>query len=163
MRPFNRIAAPIAAAMLAAAALAGCAARDAIFETPPAGYVADAAARTAGVDWSRAETVAVTLSEYAFAPAEIAFEAGKPYRLRIENAGATTHTFVSEGFFQAIAAARLTNGDAAVSTPYVKTIAVAPGTVRELDFVAVRSGVFRLECTVPGHALFGMTGAIAVR
>ncbi len=159
MGTFNRIAATV----LAAATLGGCVARDVILEKPPPSYVADAAARVGGIDWSRAPAVEVTLSEYAFAPADIAFEAGKPYRLRIENVGTTSHTFVSEGFFQAIAAARLINGAVAVSMPYVKTIAIAPKATRELDFIAVRPGVYRLECTVPGHALFGMVGTITVR
>lgn len=153
----------IAAVVVAAVFFGGCAARDVILEKPPPGYVTDTAALVGEADWSRAQAIELRLSEYAFEPADISFDAGKPYRLRIENVGATTHTFVSKGFFQAIAAAELTGGAAPVSTPYVETIAIAPKTTRELRFVAVRPGTWRLECTVPGHALFGMVGKITVR
>ena len=148
---------------LAALALAGCAARDVVRATPPPGYVADAAERVAGIDWTAAEVRTVRLSEYAFEPDALAFEAGKPYRLRLENTGAADHTFVSKGFFQAIAAAELRGGGESVANPYVEAIAVAPGEVRELLFVAVRPGRWELECTQPGHALFGREGTITVR
>ena len=149
--------------VVAAAVLGACAARDVVLEEPPPGYVEDAAARVAAVDWSRAESVEVRLTEYAFDPRNLTFRSGKPYRLRIENVGTGSHTFVSEGFFQSIAAKQLVGGESAVSTPFLKTVAVSPKTVRELTFVAVQPGTYRLECTVPLHALFGMVGEITIQ
>ncbi len=80
---------------IAAAVLGACAARDVVLEEPQPGYVEDAAARVAAVDWSRAESVEVRLTEYAFGPRNLTFRSGKPYRLRIENVGTGSHTFVS--------------------------------------------------------------------
>ena len=153
---------PIALAVIAVALLGGCAVRDVVFEEPPSGYVADAAARVAAIDWSGVENVQVGLSEYAFQPAENTFRVGVPYRLEITNVGNAAHSFVSEGFFKAIAAERLTGGGAEVSTPFIQTIAVPAGAVRALTFVAVTPGSYRLECTVPGHAPFGMVGEITI-
>ncbi len=153
----------IAFALIALTILGGCAVRDVVLEEPSTGYVADAAARVAAADWSAAEDVRVELSEYAFQPAAYEFRAGFPYRLEIANTGDTPHTFVSEGFFKAMAAERLTGGEAELFTPFIKTIAVLPGAVRTLSFVAMTPGTYRLECTVPGHALFGMVGEITIR
>ena len=149
--------------VVAAAVLGACAARDVVLEEPPPGYVEDAAARVAAVDWSRAESVEVRLTEYAFDPGNLTFRSGKPYRLRIENVGTRSHTFVSQGFFQSIAAQQLVGGESAISSPFLKTVAVSPKTVRELTFVAVRPGTYRLECTVPLHASFGMVGEIVIQ
>ncbi len=149
--------------VVAAGVLGACAARDVVLEEPPAGYVEDAAARVAAVDWSRAESVEVRLAEYAFGPRNLTFRAGQPYRLRIENVGTGSHTFVSEGFFRSIAAKQLVGGESAISSPFLKTVAVSPKTVRELTFVAVQPGTYRLECTVPLHALFGMVGEIVIQ
>lgn len=132
-------------------------------EKPPPGYVTDVAQRTAGVDWSGAEAVAVTVSEFRFAPAQLVFRQGAPYRLSIRNTGQRSHTFVSEGFFKAIAAGRLVSGGTVTTQPYVMSIEVPAGAVKDLYFVAVRKGSFHLKCTVFLHESFGMEGTIAIR
>jgi uncharacterized cupredoxin-like copper-binding protein len=149
-------------AAVSLAPLAGCAGGSDVFGDPKAGYLADAAARVASVDWSRAEAVTVVLSEYRFAPDALEFRAGAPYRLRITNDGSVTHFFASGPFFRAIAAQRLTGPSGTVESPYLEEIAVPPGTVRELSFVAVGVGVYEFRCMAPFHAGFGMTGEIRV-
>jgi len=149
--------------VVVAGTLAGCAARDIVRDRPPPGYLADVSQRLAGIDWSRAEPRNIRLSEFAFDPDSLTFEVGRPYRLTIENVGSSDHTFVSKGFFRAIAAAELKGVGSTVATPYIEAIAVAPGEERELLFVPVRPGTYALKCTQPGHALFGMEGTITVR
>lgn len=152
--------------MLAAASLAilvGCAGGDVVLERPGPGYVRDIAAKTANVDWSKAETVTVTLSEFRFAPARLSFQSGVPYRLRLRNAGTRDHTFVSPGFFQAIAAAKLVSADGEAARPYLQSIAVPPGAEKELFFVPVKTAVYGVKCTVFLHESFGMEGKITVR
>ena len=150
--------------LLIAAFLPGCTVRDVVSGQPLPGYVEDAAVRVAAVDWSRAETVRIRLDEFAFQPSALSFRAGTPYRLLIENVGALTHSFVSEGFFKAVAVEKLSGGGVEELAPFVKTIAVPPHAAKELAFIAVKPGAYRLECTVPGHSLlFGMTGEITVR
>lgn len=142
--------------------LAGCAGGADVFGDPAAGYVTDARARLAGVDWSKAESVTVVLAEYAFSPDTLEFGVGTPYRLRIENGGNVTHFFVSGAFFRAIAAERLSGPSGDVDLPYPESIAVPPGAVRELLFLPVREGAYELRCTAPFHSAFGMTGEIRI-
>jgi len=154
---------PGAAVLVASVlALAGCAAGEDRFGAPGAGYVEDAAGRAEAVDWSTAESVTVTLSEFAFSPATLTFRAGAPYRLILENAGGQTHFFVSRAFFKSIAARELRSGEEAVSAPRLEKIALAPGATKELSFVATETGTFDLVCTAFLHELFGMTGSVQV-
>ncbi len=145
------------------AILAGCAGGDVVLEKPGPGYVRDIAAKTANVDWSKAETVTVTLSEFRFAPARLNFQSGVPYRLRLRNAGTRDHTFTSPGFFRAIAAEKLVAADGEIARPYLQSIAVPPGAEKELFFVPVKTAVYDVKCTVILHESFGMEGKISVR
>ncbi len=152
------------AALFAAAVLglAGCAGGEDVFGKPGAGYIEDVAAQVAAADWSKAETITVALAEFEFAPATLSFRQGVPYRLRIENRGDATHFFASESFFKAIASQRLKTPQGEIDTPYLRTIAVAPGTEKELFLVPVKKGEYDLESTAPLHSLFGMAGRIQV-
>ncbi len=143
--------------------LAGCAGGDVVLEKPGAGYVRDIAAKTANVDWSKAETVTVTLSEFRFAPARLSFRSGVPYRLRLRNAGTQGHTFVSPGFFRAIAAEKLVSTDGEFVRPYLQSIAIPPGAEKELFFVPVKTAVYGVKCTVFLHESFGMEGKFTIR
>jgi|SRR3990172_3400033 len=144
-------------------AVAGCTARDVVLDRAPPGYVEDVAARAGTVDWSRAATVTVDLSEFEFEPGSLVFGTDVPYRLVLRNAGDSRHTFVSDGFFKSIAAHRLISAEGEVTNPYIKVIGVPPGETKELQFVALRKGVYPFECTVFLHAAFGMDGEIAVQ
>ena len=152
------------AALLGASVLgaAACAPGEDVFGAPEAGYVADATARVASVDWTTAEAVTVTLSEFEFSPPTLTFRAGAPYRLVLKNVGVRTHTFVSEGFFKAIAAHELRSSEGGVATPYLEKIALAPGATKELLFVAAKPSTYDLACTVFLHDMFGMTGSIGI-
>lgn len=155
---------PIPAGLVLAAALglSGCAGGTDVFGEPGAGYVGDVAAELAAADWTRAEEVTVALSEFRFEPATLVFQAGGAYRLRIENSGNVTHYFASESFFKAIAVKELRTPAGEVDRPYLRSIAVTSGEAKELDFVPVRKGVYRVECTVPFHATFGMVAEIRI-
>ena len=152
-----------ALAALAVVGVGGCAGAQDVFGDPGAGYVGDARERVQSAEWSRAETLTVVLSEYAFSPGTLTFRAGTPYRLRIENGGDSTHFFVSDGFFKAIAPGRLITRSGETAQPTLKSIALAPGEAKDLEFVPVRTGVYELECTAPFHAAFGMHGTILIR
>ena len=49
-----------------------------------------------------------------------------------------------------------------IASPYLEKIAVAPGTTKELLFVAVNPGTDDLVCTAFLHQAFGMAGSISV-
>lgn len=149
--------------VLALTVLTACASGDVVHDNPPEGYLQDAPARVAAVDWSMAETVEVTLTEYEFAPATLTFKADRPYRLLLHNTGTSTHAFTSGGFFQAIAVQKLISADGEQHQPYIENIEIPSGASEELDFVPVRAGSYPLECSELFHAAFGMTGEIAIR
>ncbi len=151
------------AVLLAMLALGGCAGGQDLFGDPKAGYVANPATFTKSADWSKAQTVTVRLSEYAFSPAALTFKKGAPYRLKIVNGGSAAHFFVSQGFFKAIAARGLKTASGETAHPYVKSIALGAGETKELSFVPVKAGRYTLDCTAPFHASFGMTGAIRIQ
>ncbi len=123
----------------------------------------DARERVASAEWSRAETLTVVLSGYAFSPGTLTFRAGTPYRLRIENGGDSTHFFVSDGFFKAIAPGRLITRSGETAQPNLKSIALPPGEAKDLEFVPARTGAYGLECTAPLHSVLGMHGTILIR
>ena len=131
--------------------------------TQPAGYVSLAPVRTAGIPWSRVRVVEVALSEYAFAPDTLTFEAGVPYRLILHNAGGRRHTFVSEPFFKAIAVRKLITAKKTDDYPYVQVIEIEPGATKELQFLPMRRGTYPLHCSVILHESFGMEGTITVQ
>ncbi len=152
-----------ALAALAVVGVGGCAGAQDVFGDPGAGYVGDARERVASAEWPRAEPLTVVLSEFSFSPATLTFRAGTPYRLKIENGGDSTHFFVSDGFFKAIAPGRLITRSGETAQPTLKSIALAPGEAKDLEFVPVRTGAYELECTAPLHAVFGMHGTILIR
>ncbi len=149
--------------MLLIAGLVGCTSGDVILDEPQAGYAQDAPTVLAGVDWLEAQRITVQLSEYQFEPSGLVFEEGAPYRLVLRNVGKGSHTFVSEGFFQAIAAQKLISPDGEIATPYLKTIEIPSQTEKELHFVAVRKGTYPLECSVLLHDTFGREGQISIQ
>lgn len=142
-------------------ALSACAARD-IVSTDSKGYASDTARSLADVDWAAAQTVDVTLSEYDFTPDKLHFQQGQPYRLHLANTGWETHDFASKPFFQAIAAAKLVDGQKTISLPHLVSIGVAAGKAKDLYFVPIRAGTYSFECNEPLHATFGMTGTAQI-
>jgi uncharacterized cupredoxin-like copper-binding protein len=152
------------ALLLVGCLLAGCSAlrTDVRSEAPP-GYQADAASKAASVDWSKVQTVSVGMNEYNYLPSSLNFEAGKPYRLHLENTGSKSHTFSSEPFFKSIAARRLTTKEGTVEAPFIQELVVASGQAADLEFVAPTQGNYPLVCNEPLHEVFGMSGTIHVR
>src|SRR6185369_952485 len=126
-------------------------------------YVRDSADRVKAADWSKMETVTVTMTDYAFNPASVVFRQGVPYKLVIENKGSEKHYFTAENFFRAIATRKLqSNTDGEVKAPYFSAIEVYPGRSLDLYFIAVKSGTYPLICTVEGHEAMGMKGEIRI-
>jgi uncharacterized cupredoxin-like copper-binding protein len=148
-------------ALVALLALSGCAAKD-VVSTDNAGYISDTDQRVAAVDWNRATTIDVALSEYNFLPESLHFQQGQPYHLHFTNQGAEVHDFASKPFFQAIAVAKLVDSQRTIPLPHLISIGVEPGKSKDLYFVPVRPGSYRFECNEPLHATFGMTGVAQI-
>ena len=123
----------------------------------------DLAKALAGADWSKMETVTVTMTEYAFSPSTVVLKEGAPTRFVLKNAGKEAHYFVAEQFFKAIATRKIQGSDGEIKAPSFTAVEVYPGKTLEWFLVPVRKGGFDLLCTVKGHAAHGMKGTIEVR
>ena len=152
----------LVAASLAAFTLAACAGS----ETAPASmrgeYVQDAAARVKAADWSRVTTVVVRLASYTFTPQDVSFRVGQPYRLRLRNVGGSKHNFAAPEFFKAIAVQKVATEKGDNNNPHWLKVALGGNEQKDVYFVAVKTGTYALECSVLGHATFGMTGKIRI-
>jgi uncharacterized cupredoxin-like copper-binding protein len=123
----------------------------------------DLAKALAGADWSKMETVTVTMNEYSFSPSPIVLKEGVPTRLVLKNAGKEAHYFVAEQFFRGIATRKVQGSDGEIKAPFFTAVEVYPGKMLEWFLVPARKGVYELLCTVKGHAEHGMKGKIEVR
>ena len=123
----------------------------AVFATLPALLPLSAGA----TDWSTARKVRVVTVEYAFKPAQLTFQQGVAYRLRVDNKGKETHEFTAPDFFKAIELrdAKPLNADRT-------EIVVQPGQHKDLYFVAKQAGSYKLICS--DHDWAGMVGGITI-
>jgi len=115
-----------------------------------------AAPAAVAADWSKAQPVTVLASEYEFSPSHLTFEHGVAYRLHIENRGKEMHEFTAPEFFHwaEIRDPSVVNAD--------KTeIEIPPGKAKDLYFVPMKAGQYKLRCS--DHDWAGMTGAITVK
>lgn len=125
-------------------------------------YVKDAPDRVTAADWSKTQTVVVSLEEYKFVPSQLVFKINIPYKLDIKNNGNEKHYFVSEDFFRAIALRKVQSLDGEIKAPYLTAVEVYPGRTVELYFIPVKDGIYDLVCTIEGHAKKGMVGKIRI-
>lgn len=151
------------AAILLMFGVAGCGVADERYGSPETGYLENAQAVTSAADWSKAEKVTVTLSDFSFSPDALVFRAGQPYELTLVNPDPISHNFTTGTFFRAIAAQRLTMSDGEAGMPLLESISLVSKETKILYFVAVRPGRYALKCTMTLHATFGMTSEIEIR
>jgi uncharacterized cupredoxin-like copper-binding protein len=142
--------------VLALLALPGCVSRS----EPPTVPGSGAAHAWADVDWSQAEQIDVTLTEFSFSPSRIVLEHGHPYRLHLEDHGSGGHNFDAPDFFRTA----VLRDDAVAGEARQGAVELARGEVKDLYLVPGQAGTYPLECSHLLHAaIFGMTGEIEVR
>jgi len=109
----------------------------------------DLAKALAGADWSKMETVTVTMTEYAFSPSPVVLKVGVPTRLVLKNAGKEAHYFVAEQFFKAIATRKIQGSDGEIKAPSFTAVEVYPGKTLEWFLVPARKG--DSTCSAPSR------------
>jgi uncharacterized cupredoxin-like copper-binding protein len=114
-----------------------------------------ARARAAEVDWSTAQTVSITTSEYAFQPTDLVLRRDTVYRLHIENQGRELHELTAPDFFGAIKLR-----DPGTLNRERTEIVLQPGEQKDIYFVTLRPGHYDMWCA--DHDWAGMTGDITV-
>ncbi len=96
-----------------------------------------------------------------FEPSDLVFEAGKLYKLVLENPSDSKHYFSALRFASAVWTRKVEAGEAEIKGA-IREIELLPGGEAEWFFVPVQAGTFFLECTIKGHAEAGMVGTITV-
>ena len=107
-------------------------------------------------DWSKAETVTMTMSEYKFTPDALTFKQGVAYRLHMVNSGKHLHELDGPQFFAAI---KVGNPEILVNSGM--EVDVQPGQSQDLLFVPLQAGKYPIDCD--DHVDFGMKGTITVQ
>ncbi len=115
-----------------------------------------AAAAAQPPDWSRAERIDVTMSNFEYSPRNIHLRAGQPVTLHIVNAASGGHDFTARKFFSSAIVrqqdANLVEGGAIELRGHeTKDVALVP-----------RAGRYTLKCTHTFHKMLGMSGEIVV-
>lgn len=113
-------------------------------------------------DWTKTQTLIVSLEEYKFVPDQISFKIGIPYKLILKNNGKEKHYYTAPDFFKSIALRKVQTNDGEVKANYLTAIEVYPGKEMEIYFVPLKAGNFELICTIEGHSEKGMVGKIIV-
>jgi plastocyanin len=104
-----------------------------------------------------AESITVSLTDYAFAPAALNLKAGTAYHLHLTNAGSKDHDFTAPEFF---AASQIAPDDQAK----VKRGTVAVDKGQDVDVTLTpAAGNYKFTCTHFMHSMMGMRGTIAVQ
>ncbi len=113
------------------------------------------AAPAMATDWSLAQPVTLTASNYQFSPDRLTFKRGVAYRLHIENRGSELHEFSAPELFKSSEIR-----DPGVLNADKTEVAVHPGEAKDLIFVPQKAGHYGFRC--PDHDWAGMTGEITV-
>jgi uncharacterized cupredoxin-like copper-binding protein len=97
----------------------------------------------------------VVMVDNRFQPDHIAFHAGQPYVLRLENHGKEMHEFTAPGFLKAA-----TIRDKRKLANDGTDVVLQPGTAVSIDLIAPPKGHYDLICA--DHDWDGMVGSITV-
>lgn len=100
-------------------------------------------------------------NELVFVPAQVQFTAGKRYHLHLTNPSSSKHYFTAKDFADAIWTQKVDAGNVEIKGA-IHELELRSGTAADWVFVPVRSGRYRLVCTVPGHTEAGMVGTLTI-
>jgi uncharacterized cupredoxin-like copper-binding protein len=124
--------------------------------------VSNAQGAVSATDWSKSQTIGVTLSSFSFTPTDFIFQHGQPYKLHLVNSADDTHTFNSDTLFQAIAVQKVVQNGA--EKPVTgNSIVLGPNEQADLYFVPVTAGTYKIYCDEFMHAAMGMRGSVTIQ
>lgn len=120
---------------------------------------ASAASAQTAPDWSTAQKITISMSNYAFTPATLQLRAGTPYHLVFTSTVTKDHNFASPELF---AAGTIAPEDKAKVSDKGEVEVDDGGTV-DVRFIPQKPGTYPFECTHFLHATMGMTGQVVVQ
>jgi len=125
--------------------------------------VGDAQGIVSTTDWSKSETIDVTLSKFAFTPTDLTLRRQQPYKLHLVNTSSDTHTYSSDDLFSAVVVQKVVR--AGIETPGIAKDGVSLGPNEEADLflVPVNEGNYRIYCDEFMHDTMGMHGTVTIK
>ncbi|MBE9181744.1 cupredoxin domain-containing protein [Oculatella sp. LEGE 06141] len=96
-----------------------------------------------------------------FFPNQLEFEAGRRYKLILDNLSPEKHYFTAKDFADNIWTQKVEAGQVEVKGA-IHELELKPTAEAEWFFVALKPGTYELHCSIPGHAEAGMQGTIAI-
>ncbi len=100
--------------------------------------------------------------ELIFIPNNLEFEAGKKYKLMLDNPSPTKHYFTAKDFADASWTQKVEAGKAEVKGA-IHEIELKPIGNAEWVLIPEKQGTFDLYCSIPGHKEAGMIGKIVIK
>lgn len=114
---------------------------------------------------SQVREIAVSLGnssgELKFFPNNIQFQAGKEYKLRLDNPSPVKHYFTAKDFADTSWTKKVQAGKVEVKGA-IHELELKPGAEAEWFLTPMKPGNYELHCSIPGHAAAGMVGEIVV-
>ncbi|MEM1241257.1 MAG: cupredoxin domain-containing protein [Cyanobacteria bacterium P01_H01_bin.26] len=111
------------------------------------------------------DTLAIHLGNGAgaliFEPDTLTFEAGKRYKLLLDNPSPTKHYFTAKDFADVIWTQKVEAGQVEVKGA-IHELELKPGAEAEWVFIPQKPGTYELHCSIAGHAEAGMVGKLTV-
>ena len=99
--------------------------------------------------------------ELKFFPNNLEFVAGQKYKLLLDNPSPTKHYFTAKDFADASWTQKVQSGKVEVKGA-IHELELKPGGEAEWVLIPMKSGIYELHCSIPGHTEAGMTGQIVV-
>ena len=99
--------------------------------------------------------------ELKFFPSQLDFIAGQKYKLILDNPSPTKHYFTAKDFADASWTQKVEAGKVEIKGA-IHELELKPNAQAEWVIVPLKTGKYKLICTIPGHAEAGMVGEIAI-
>ncbi|MEM1251781.1 MAG: cupredoxin domain-containing protein [Cyanobacteria bacterium P01_H01_bin.21] len=96
-----------------------------------------------------------------FEPDTLTFDAGKRYKLLLDNPSPSKHYFTAKDFTDVIWTQKVEAGNVEVKGA-VHEVELKPGAEAEWVFVPQKPGTYELHCSIAGHAEAGMVGTLTI-
>lgn len=96
-----------------------------------------------------------------FEPDTLVFDAGKRYKLLLDNPSPIKHYFTAKDFADVLWTQKVEAGRVEVKGA-IHELELKPGAEAEWIFIPQKPGVYELHCSIAGHAEAGMVGQLTV-
>ena len=102
-----------------------------------------------------------TANELKFFPDRVQLVAGKKYKLLLSNSSPQKHYFTAREFASNSWTQKVDAGNIEIKGA-IQELELRPSTTAAWVLVPMKSGSYKLRCTIPGHTEAGMTGTITI-